>query len=248
VATSAIGADRLPGFRRRFRITPGRNQVQAEVEDDFHCMSVIVYHDGATATAIEADMRRAPWTTCPGAVEECRRTFAGVALREFPSRGGKADNCTHLYDLALLAAAHAFDAGPLVYDLLVSDPVDGRRRAELRRDGSTILAWIEAGMRLAEPAELAGLRLDQLRPWLESVTPELQEAARLLRWATMLAHGRTIPLAQQSDATRMPPNCYTFQPQRATAATRVGEIRDFSTGARQPLDEYQPAAQAEKTT
>jgi hypothetical protein len=231
----------LPGFRRRFRITPAVGRVQSEVEDDYHCMSVIVHHDGAVATGVESVMRRAPWTTCPGAPEQLRQTFSGVALDAFAARGQKQVNCTHLHDLAVLAAGHAFDRAPLVYDILVSDPVDGRRRAELRCGGVTILGWTEAGMRIVEPAELTGLRLDELRPWIESLDPQRQEAARLLRWANILANGRMIPLEQQSDAGRMPPNCYTFQPHRAVQAKRVGVIRDFSEGAAQPLGEYEPA-------
>jgi hypothetical protein len=102
--------------------------VQGEVEDDYHLMSVIVHHDGAVATTIESVMRRAPWTTCPGAPAQLAQTFTGVALNAFAARGEKQANCTHLHDLAVLAAGHAFDAAPVVYDMLVSDPVDGKRR------------------------------------------------------------------------------------------------------------------------
>ena len=237
----ACPLEQLPGFRRRFRITPAPGRVQSEVEDDYHCMSVIIHHDGAIATSVEAVMRRAPWTTCPGAPEQLKQTFCGVALDAFAARGEKQVNCTHLHDLAVLAAGHAFDQAPLVYDILVSDPVDGKRRAELRCGGATILGWTEAGMRIVEPAELSGLKLDELRPWIASLDPQRQEAARLLRWANTLANGRMIPLEQQSDARRMPPGCYTFQPHRAVQAQRVGVIRDFSDGAAQPLGEYEPA-------
>jgi Protein of unknown function (DUF2889) len=233
--------EQLPGFRRRFRITPGVGRVQAEVEDDYHCMSVIVHHDGATATAIESEMRRAPWTTCPGAVAQLEQTFTGVRLDAFAARGEKQANCTHLYDLAVLAAGHAFDEAQLVYDILVSDPVDGKRRAELRCNGATIVGWTEAGFRLVEPQELAGVKLGELRGWIEALDPQRQEAVRLLRWANMLANGRMIPLEKQSDASRMPAGCYTFQPQRAVQARRVGAIHDFSDGELEPLGEYETA-------
>jgi hypothetical protein len=206
------------------------------VEDDYHCMSVIVYHDGVIATAVEPDMRRAPWTTCPGAPEQLKQTFTGIALKDFARRGEKLTNCTHLHDLAVLAAGHAFDPAQSVYDILVSDPVEGKRRAELRCNGKTLLGWTEASFVLVEPEEAAGMRLDNMRPWIDSLAPELQEPARLLRWGNMIANGRIIPLAQQSDATKMPPSCYTFQPQRAVIATRVGLIKDFSDGAVQPLE------------
>jgi hypothetical protein len=238
----ALPLDERPGFRRRFRITPEPGRVCAEVEDDFHCMSVVVHHADGRAVRVEPDMRRAPWTTCPGAVAQLQQTFTGLPLAEFAVRGGKKANCTHLFDLARLAAAHAGDGTPVVFDILVSDPVDGRRQAELRRNGQPILAWVESGMTLVEPAELAGEALWDMRAWIAALDPELREAARLLRWGNMIANGRSIPLAEQSDATRMPPNCYTFQPARAVQARRVGEIRDFSAGSVRPLDDCRPFA------
>ncbi len=233
--------EQRPGFRRRFRLTPGSGSVCCQVEDDYHCMSVVVRHDGATARAVEATMHRAPWTTCPGAERQLQETFTGVALADFPARGGKRANCTHLYDLALLAASHAHDREPLVYDILVSDPVDGVRQAALRRDGETLLGWAEAGMEIVRPPALAGRKLLDLQSWIGELEPPLQEAARLLRWGNLLANGRSIPLEQQSDATRMPPNCYTFQPQRREQARRVGEIRDFSRQGPEPLADIPPS-------
>jgi hypothetical protein len=231
--------DQQPGFRRRFRITPEPGRICCEVEDDYHCMSVSLSHDGTCATAVEPVMRRVPWTTCPGAVEELETTFTGVPLAEFVSRGARKTNCTHLHDLAQLAAAHAFDASASVYDILVSDPVDGRRQAEIRLDGRVVFQWLETEHEILEPAELAGRSLWDLHSWIESLDAGQQEAARLLRWGTILASGRIIPLERQSDASRMPANCYTFQPERAAVARRVGEVLDFSEGTARPLDGYE---------
>jgi hypothetical protein len=216
------------------------DRVRSELEDDFHCMSVTIIHDGKVATAIEPVMTRAPWTTCPGAVAMLQQTFVGVALEAFAERGEKRTNCTHLHDLAMLGAAHVFDlpldSGPLIYDILVSDPIDGKRRAELRRNGATVLSWSDNDGRMSEPAEIAGLTLDKLGPWINSLDPQQQEATRLLRWGYMVASGRSIPMEQQSDATHMRPgSCYTFQPHRVIEAKRIVEIRDFNNGA-VPLD------------
>jgi hypothetical protein len=234
--------DELPGFRRRFLLTPAPDRVSCEVEDDYHCMGVTVHHDGKLATRVEAVMQRAPWTTCPGAVAMLGQTFTGVPLDAFPRRGEKKTNCTHLNDLAVLAATHAFDQQPLVYDILVSDPVEGRRYAQLRRDGTSVLAWVHYRGRLIEPEALAGVPLDKLRPWIDSLDPAGQEAARLLRWGTILAGGRTNGWDKQTDSSRLPVgNCYTFQPERMGAARHIGAIRDFSRGTLQPLEEHRPA-------
>lgn len=228
--------DSLAGFRRRFRITPAPGVVSSEVEDDFHCMSVTVRHRDGVTTAVEPVLSRAPWTTCPGAVDRLKQTFSGVPLATYAERGEKRENCTHLHDLATLAAAHAFDSEQIVYDILVSDPVAGLRNAEIRRNGRTVLRWTLAEGRIVDPPELVGVTLDQLSHWIASLDPQQQEAARLLRWGTMIANGRTIPLERQSDAARMPTgNCYTFQAERKVHAQRIVAIRDFSRGAAQPL-------------
>ncbi len=231
--------DNLPGFRRRFRVTPEAERICCEVEDDFHCMSVVIHHDGETASHIEPLMRRAPWTTCPGAEQVLEETFSGARLAEFHSLGGKKANCTHLYDLALLAAHHANDRKTTIYDILISDPVEGQRRAEIYQSGELLLTWTESNFDIVEPEAMQGLTLLTLQDWLLTLDSVHQNAARLLRWANMVANGRTIPMENQSDATKMPANCYTFQPQRAVKAVRVGEVRDFSTEATEPLAEYQ---------
>ena len=215
----------------------------SELEDDYHCMAVTVHHDGHVATAVEPVMDRAPWSTCPGAVAVLEQTFVGISLKNFAARGDKRANCTHLHDLAVLAAAHAFDSAPTVFDILVSDPVAGRSEAELRRNGIAVLDWSVVKGRIIAPAPLAGLDLDNMRHWIESLDPDTQEAARLLRWATMVAHGRTLPAGWASGTGNMASRsrCFTFQPHKAGEAKHVGAIRDFSRGTARPLDSASPA-------
>lgn len=233
--------DDLPGFRRRFLVTPTAGHVTAAVEDDYHCMAVTLRHDGTTISAVEPVMDRAPWSTCPGAPTIVEATFAGVALADVVRRGDKPINCTHLHDLALLAAAHAGDAAPTRYDILVTDPVDGLWIAAIRRDGVEMLRFEHRGDILEKPEAVRGVSLFTLRDWIQSLAAPLREAARLLQWATLIAHGRVIPLERQSDASKMPPNCHTFQPANARQAKRVGRIIDFSAGPLEPLDHFDGA-------
>ncbi|MCW1431184.1 DUF2889 domain-containing protein [Novosphingobium sp. JCM 18896] len=225
----------LPGYRRRIRIEPRAGVVLAMLEDDMHCMAVTLRHEGGVVSAVEPVMQRAPWTTCPGARAQLVATFAGQPLAEITAKREKRANCTHLHDLAVFAAAHA-DGAPLVYDVLVSDPIEGERLLELRRDGEPLLLWREHMGVIVEPASASGLMLHQLRDWIATLPADLQEPARVLQWAGLVAHGRTIPIEQQSRATDLPPNCYTFQPERAVAAQRVGALRDFNAGDAEPLD------------
>lgn len=230
--------DDLPGFRRRFVIDPRPGEVRTAVEDDYHCMGVTLHFEGEMVTDVEPEMDRAPWTTCPGAIARLKETFTGVPLANFAVRGEKSSNCTHLHDLATLGAAHAHDAARTVFDILVSDPDPrGRSTAELRRNGEAVLAWTTQGWMFVAPPALEGVTIDKMRPWIDSLDPEAQEAARLLRWGTMLAHGRSIPLDQQSDASKIAGSCYTFQDGVKQHARRIGVIRDFSTGDAEPLAE-----------
>src|ERR1700740_3587521 len=94
--------------------------------------------------------------------------------------------------------------------------------------------WRERG-EMCDPPAPAGATLLNMRAYLDSLPPAEQEEARLLRWGAIVAHGRSIPMADQSDGKRNAPNCSTFQPDRAARAVRVGEIREFSHGGAEPL-------------
>lgn len=228
--------DTRPGFRRRVVVRAGPGTVAALLEDDIHCLAVILRHDGTHVTAIEPSFPRAPWSTCPGAIDKLVETFAGLPLAEVTARRDKKQNCTHLHDMAVLAAAHAHETREFVYDILVTDPAGGRRSLELRRDGGLLHAWSEQDSVLTAPPEIAGRTLFSLRDWIGTLSGVEQESARLLQWSSMVAMGRTMPMEQQSNASAMPPNCYTFQPERAVSARQLGIRRDFSDGREEPLD------------
>lgn len=210
--------------------------MSAWVEDDYHHMGVTLRHDGRRIAAVSAELLRAPWTTCPGAVAKLEETFTGAALAEAVAFGEKKQNCTHLHDMAGFAAAHALDAVPTCYRVVATDPVAGVRHLSVTRNGEPVHRWLERDNRLAEPAELAGRSLFEIGDWLAELDVAEQEAARILRWGSIVAHGRQIPIEDQSDASRIPPNCYTFQPGRRERARRVGEIVDFATADRAPLE------------
>lgn len=232
---STANADERAGFRRRFRIEPAEHAVTAMLEDDIHCLAVILRHDGKRVLAVEPVIERMPWDTCPGAAAKLIETFEGQPLAEVTARRDKKQNCTHLHDLAVLAAAHAHDQEGLTYEIFASDPVDGERILEIHRDGESVHRWVERDGTLAEPPELAGAALFALRDWIGKLEGAEQEAARVLQWASLVAHGRTMTMEEQSRAADLPPNCYTFQPERAAIAQRIGERFDFSDGLRVPL-------------
>ena len=224
-----------PAYHRHIRIEPEPGVVSAWLEDDYHHMGVTLRHDGARVVDAQAEIVRAPWSTCPGAMAKLAETFTGASLAEAVVYSEKKQNCTHLHDMAGLAAAHAADDAPTLYRVAATDPVGGERVLGVSRDGSTIHRWVEQDNRLVQPPELAGKSLFEIGDWLSGLDPAEQEAARILRWGAIVAHGRQIPIENQSDASRIPPNCYTFQPGRKELARRIGEIVDFATAKREPL-------------
>ncbi|WP_188770446.1 DUF2889 domain-containing protein [Novosphingobium endophyticum] len=225
----------MPGYRRVLRVEPGYGTVMAMLEDDLHCMAVRLRHDGERVVAVEPLTDRAPWNICPNAQAVLVGTFTGVALSEVTARRDKKLNCTHLHDLAVLAAAHAQDSRPLEYRVYVSDPDGAKRILEIRRNGRTLHRWVERDGVLASPGDVSGLTLVTLRDWIASLEGEEQEAARLLQWASLVAHGRTMTREQRRAAVGVLPSCYAFQPERAGDVDFWREPQDFSGDERQPL-------------
>ena len=200
-------------------------------------MIVSLRHRDGIIVEVASTMPRSPWTLCPGAMAQLTETFAGVALADVARRGEKPRNCTHLHDLTLFAAAHAGGTAPVAYDILVTDPVAGERRARLQRDGAVVLDWMLADDRILAPAPLAGLTLRDMGGWIAGLDAAGAEAARILRWAAILAYGRSMDIPAGIAATTFPGgSCYNFQPERAAASTRrPGADVDFSAPGRQPL-------------
>ncbi len=233
----ALGA----GYRRRILIESARERATAELEDDYHRMVVSLAHQGGIVTAVESEMKRAPWTGCSGAMQRVQDTFTGVALADVAKRGEKTTNCTHLHDLAVFAAAHADEPGTVAYDMHCSVTDDGtpqdRRTARLWRDGTCVLDWVLDGTTFVQPDSLAGSTLDDLGALIATQDKAGAEAIRILRWAAIVAQGRMMDIPAQIPATSFPlGSCHNFQPERAASSFRkVGADVDFSRDDMEPM-------------
>lgn len=238
-------------YRRRIRITASRTarHVTAELEDDFHHFRVTVEHDGARVTGVRGEGVRYPWSTRPFAAAQLE-PLVGMSLSTRSTAVGDIvsarDNCTHMFDLAGLAVAHAARGGDRrEYDVAVSDPVDHRRRATLDRDGGRLLAWLVDNHTILEPAPFGGQALrGGFLTWAEAtLEPDPAEAAIVLRRACHIAHGRIQDLDVYDDAGPLLPvmsgACFTFQPERAPQARRMkGTIRDFTDAPERLLEPH----------
>jgi hypothetical protein len=227
-------------YRRRILITSSASEATAELEDDFHHFRVVVAHDGTQVTNVRGESVRFPWSTCPAAALQLQ-PLAGMALCARSTAVGDViaarDNCTHMFDLAGLAVAQAARSThrPRQYDVVVSDPVDGRRRASVSRDGVTRLTWLVDHHTILDPEPFAGRAMrGNFLGWAETaLDDDTAEAAIILRRACHIAFGRLKDLDVYADAGPLLPimsgACFTFQPERAPTARRMrGSVRDFT--------------------
>jgi hypothetical protein len=232
-------------FRRRIRtVVEGPDVVTGGLEDDFHYFQVRVRHDGERVLDVEADSRRWPWSTCPSAAEPLR-TLAGMPLSlRCMAVGDWSDprqNCTHMFDLAGLAVAHAARGGPpgtaRQYDVEIPAGAQsgGPTDVSLWRDGTLRLRWTLDGRACVAPPPYSSVRWRGgfLRWADEHLDLDDSEAAIVLRRACDIGMGRGMDLDAVPVADQLPQImsgiCHTMQPTVIHVALRnVGTIRDFS--------------------
>lgn len=228
----------LPGLRRRILLQPEPGAVRAELEDDFHHFIVTLIHDGERIVRVTTAAPRHPWTSCPAAGDLLAARLAGVELGEADGFDSPFSHCTHMLDLALLAAAHARDAEPLLYSMFVSDPGAGLCSAQLWRDDRTLINWTLDGDRVASGAG-RGRNLRELRDWLAELPIALREAAMALRRAVFISAGRRYDYEGMNNAaelTKQAGVCFSFQPVRSAQALPMrGSKLDFTVDRAGPL-------------
>lgn len=241
-----------PGiYRRCIRIVTSGNEARADLEDDLHRCAVTIRHDGACVTAIRGESIRIPWSLCPQAVQALDRLL-GMPLAPHPQAVFRhtdgSQQCTHLFDLAGLAIAHAArGTAQRQYDIEAPYLREtGPRTLTLRRDGVEILHWTIDGTTLLAPEAFAGRDIKRLNAWADSAFPDPDdyEAIALLRRAVLISKARLhdwdiFPTA--ADTRHGTGACYVFQPGTQERATRmVGTAREFTDAPERMLSDLEP--------
>ena len=229
-------------YRRRIRLTASPGAVKAELEDDFHHFAATLHHDGKHATRVVGEAIRYPWTTCPGAtlrLEALAGLPLSTRLTDPLTAHNSREHCTHLFDLACLALAHAAAGRERrQYDIESPDrTAEGRTTLRLLRDGSELLFWQIEGRQILGPAPFVARSLGRGFPqWAEAnLDADLAEAAIVLRRASSISMGRSFPLDRIPNANDMRHRtlgaCYSFSPEVIELGKRVvGSTWEF-TGA-----------------
>ena len=226
--------------RRIILGAPDTATVVAALEDDFHRFALTLHHDGARVTGCTGEAIRYPWSECPGALTVLSELKDVPLARRGTSISAHVDshaNCTHLFDLAGLAVAHAA-AGRTRREYLAVVPdrdPEGRTHARLSCDGTEMLAWEVAGLQVQSPSPYSGVQLRGgfLKWAAEHLADEEAEWATVLRRACEISWGRQAPLDGLERAVEvgdfMIGVCHTFTAGRAEVALRIkGSVRDFS--------------------
>jgi hypothetical protein len=219
-------------FLRSVLIAAERDRACAEVSDRVHEFMVEIRHDGERVVAVDAEARRVPWTTCPGAIPLLRQ-FVGFPIG---IRGGtgidQAQHCTHMLDLARLAIAHGGETLRRRYEMEVEAGPDAIVTARLHRDGALLLDWRLKGSVVVSPPSFAGHDTEVRSSWSPEVAadPDLVEAALLLR-RSVWVHKRLPFSSDIQHATgmkHMEGACYSFQPGRIEQGRRPANFEDRS--------------------
>jgi hypothetical protein len=229
--------------RRRFAArSVADGVVHAEMEDEMHHFRIELTHDGEHVVDVIGTPVRWPWSTCfdsPEALVALRGCPLTVQASTIGSYTNVKEQCTHQFDVAAFAIAHAArvthgGAAAREYLTVVPDWSRPPFAAYLWRDREPLLTWLTDGVQVLGPAPFSGVALrSRFLQWCETnLDPDLAEAAQILRRAVWISPARTHDLEACADARESNVNdgvCYTAQPHRIAIAIRSrGSLRDYS--------------------
>ena len=213
-----------------------------------HCT---LHHADGIVTDIDARTIRIPTTACPGATLVLREL---IGLPLSTPRGMLYEtarvrrNCTHLFDLAALAIAHA--ARPVgserVYDAAVPDETDRPVAVTVACNGELIHRWLVREHRIIEPASFAGNPvLGGFARWAnEAFDEDAFEAALVLARTCFIAVGAAhlteawtgLPLRLNDRRAGV---CHAYAPENLDNNRYVGGgRRDFTNGVIEQLEQF----------
>lgn len=228
-------------FRRRIRLYNEPGQVGAELEDCNHGFRLIIKHQHQYINAIEVEALRYPLSSCPGAIKPLQALVGcrlDSSLNTFKQASQPRNNCTHLYDLALLAINHAQrNELERIYDVEVPDSMDTKQSMSVLRNGQQIHHWEIDRQLIVKPNGLVDKPVMQgFSKWSQQHFNDADnlEAALVLQRGYFVARARRVELNNRGgepavNDTMMTGACYSYSPNVVERSWRLpGTVRDFS--------------------
>ncbi|MCB0995257.1 MAG: hypothetical protein KDB21_09220, partial [Acidimicrobiales bacterium] len=218
----------------------------------------VLHHRDGRVAGWDVDPLRTPWSPCAGSATQLDELIGTpLSTSTLASAAGLdvRQQCTHLFDLALLTISHAARGiAERHYDATVPDWTEPPFAATLDRDGRRMLRWeLGTTAEITAPPGFAGVSLrGGFLAWSEQrLHPDLAEAAQVLRRAVWLSPARLIDLEGCDDAIESsltPGVCWTAQPERITLAPRVRHsLRDHGPSADGMLAGFDERARGTRT-
>jgi hypothetical protein len=227
-------------FRRRIRLVGSGAKVCAELEDTNHGFRSTVFHDGNKVTDIHAEALRAPLSTCGGAIEPLKQligTTLDASTKDITTRIDPRANCTHLYDLTLLAIAHCL-RGEVTrqYDMEVEDqPSATPAESRCYRDHQLMLVWQARDWQISAGPHSGKPLFKGFAAWAAGAfSGDEQEAAFALQKAYFVSQARRFNVddlagTSADDQPHMNGVCFSYSSPNIERAVRTANsTRDFS--------------------
>ncbi|MFA5678285.1 MAG: DUF2889 domain-containing protein [Pseudomonas sp.] len=216
-------------FFRRVRFDVTETECHVAMEDEHHYFVLHLGHDGERITSVNSTSRRTPWTICPQAAARLQE-FVGQPLRSriainLPDIDSK-QQCTHQYDLLMVALAQAMHPGRREYVAKVVGAMHEYRHAQLWLNDETLLDWRLRDTAIHSSDEFDQQDLRSIMPWAEeALSDQKLEALFVQRRAVMVAASKGINLDLIQNAGQLMTvrggGCFVFQPERADQAVRI---------------------------
>ncbi|CAA0115915.1 Uncharacterised protein [BD1-7 clade bacterium] len=234
-------------YHRAIRLVPGQDPqkghfVDGAMEDCNHGFTVRLYHDTQQVTALEAQPKRVPFTTCPKAAEPLKQLIGmplNASTQALISQLNPSAQCTHWMDLALLTLAHAGRATEKAREYTIDVPdEDTHTDACVYCDGQLIHCWQLKDWTIMQPQALAGSTLYKgFARWANEtfVDSDQREAAFVLQKGYFVSRARRFDLQKMAGEeanthTIMVGACFTYsKPQIDNAQRTSGTTRDFTS-------------------
>jgi len=242
-----------PGLWRRIVLQPGPGWIGGALEDDMHSFRIRLDHKDGRIIAAHATPVRTPWTGCTGATGHIEKELTGELLADVAARD-PTQQCTHLFDLAVLCAAHADDTEPTTFDMKVADRTGaremggGRTSATLSVNGVEKMHWQVDGTMIVGPERFAGRDMKRLSKWKQEFPADEAEWATVLRRAIFVAPARVYDAPRDQKASEMAWRmgvCFNYQMPQAAESDPLFDRRDFSMSGREPLEGLEPKREFE---
>ena len=134
-------------FRRRIRLTSGDGWVFGELEDSSHAFRVKIAFDAERIIDVAPETIRYPMTMFDGGlpVKAIIGMPLGLSASELAKQLTPRLQCTHLFDLSVLAYQHIQrTVSERLYDIQIPDETEAKqpRPLEVFQDGQRVLSWM----------------------------------------------------------------------------------------------------------